>query len=108
MNGIPDRNGTGRSRASLLSWINMVSFAVDDIKLFLDTHPQDPAALEYFNTYSELRRQALEDFAQAYYPLTIDTVPACARSWEKRHIAHVGSEQATGAPRSIWSTKMSV
>ena len=82
MNGIPDRNGTGRSRASLLSWINMVSFAVDDIKLFLDTHPQDPAALEYFNTYSELRRQALEDFAQAYYPLTIDTVPACARSWE--------------------------
>ena len=86
MNGIHDRNGTGRSRASLLSWINMVSFAVDDIKLFLDTHPQDPAALEYFNTYSELRRQALEDFAQAYYPLTIDTVPACARSWEMGHI----------------------
>ena len=26
-------------RRDLLQWINVVSFAVDDVKLFLDTHP---------------------------------------------------------------------
>ena len=27
------------NRSELLEWINVVSFAVDDVKLFLDTHP---------------------------------------------------------------------
>ena len=28
-------------RRELMEWINVVSFAVDDVKLFLDTHPCD-------------------------------------------------------------------
>ena len=35
-------------RRELLEWINTVSFAVDDVKLFLDTHPCNAEALEYF------------------------------------------------------------
>lgn len=37
------------SRRELMEWINVVSFAVDDVKLFLDTHPCDAEALEYFD-----------------------------------------------------------
>ena len=46
-------------RKDLLQWINVVSFAVDDVKLFLDTHPCDQNALAYFQEYSGgiLRRQ---------------------------------------------------
>ena len=32
-------------RTELLNHINAVSFAVDEVKLYLDTHPQDPDAL---------------------------------------------------------------
>ena len=35
------------SRNSQLSRINEVSFAVDDMLLYLDTHPCDRKALEY-------------------------------------------------------------
>ena len=36
------------SREQLMNTINQVSFAVDDIKLYLDTHPDDEKALEFF------------------------------------------------------------
>ena len=71
-----------QSREALLNWIHMVSFATYDMALYLDTHPQDQKAMEYYQNYNHLRNQALEDFAQAFYPLTMDTVPSCARHWE--------------------------
>ena len=43
------------NRNELLEWINVVSFAVDDVKLFLDTHPCNPDALEYFEEFKKQR-----------------------------------------------------
>lgn len=63
-------------KKELLHWIDVVSFAVDDTKLFLDTHPDNAAALAYFQEYTNLRRQALEEYAKYYGPLTIDSI-AC-------------------------------
>ena len=42
-------------RRELMDWINVVSFAVDDVKLFLDTHPGCEEALEYFEEFFELQ-----------------------------------------------------
>ena len=39
-------------RRDLLNKIYEVSFAVDDVKLYLDTHPWDEEALSYFREYS--------------------------------------------------------
>ncbi|MCI5742012.1 MAG: spore coat protein CotJB [Lachnospiraceae bacterium] len=61
------------SQKQLMQWINMVSFAVNDIILYLDTHPDDEEALNYFNHYKEMRKQALRAYADQYGPLTIDT-----------------------------------
>ncbi len=61
-------------RKDLLDRIYEVSFAVDDVKLYLDTHPWDDEALVYFNEYSHMRNEALKEYAQYYGPLTIDTV----------------------------------
>ncbi len=63
-------------RKEMLQWVNVVSFAVDDVKLFLDTHPCDPEALAYFAEFSKLRNQALKEYAKYFGPLTIDTVTA--------------------------------
>ena len=61
------------SQKQLLQWINMVSFAVNDITLYLDTHPDDEEALNYIKHYKELRKQGLRAYADQYGPLTIDS-----------------------------------
>lgn len=60
-------------KEKLFQWINMISFVVDDALLYLDTHPEDKEAIEYFNHFCELRNQALKEYALCYEPLTIDT-----------------------------------
>ncbi len=70
------------TRKQMLSWINMVSFAVVEASLYLDTHPTDPTALAYFREYSQLRRQALDDYAAIYGPLNLDTAPTGQERWE--------------------------
>ena len=45
------------NRRQLLNHINEVSFAVDEVKLYLDTHPCDTEALEYFREMSNHRNQ---------------------------------------------------
>ena len=68
-------------RGELLEWINEVSFAVDDAKLFLDTHPGCAEALEYFEELKSQRVQALKDYAKYYGPLTIDSACTPAERW---------------------------
>ncbi|HJD28963.1 MAG TPA: spore coat protein CotJB [Candidatus Blautia avicola] len=63
--------------------INEVSFAVDDIKLYLDTHPDDKKALEFFKEKVMIRNEALKEYAAQYGPLTIDTAEdTCSRQWD--------------------------
>ena len=38
-------------KAELLDWINTVSFVCDDTKLFLDTHPCNTEALEFYEEW---------------------------------------------------------
>lgn len=55
-------------RQELMNRINAASFAVDDVKLFLDTHPCDKDAMEYFEKYQEMRKCALREYAKYYSP----------------------------------------
>lgn len=70
------------SRKELLHLINIASFAVDDTKLFLDTHPENKEALSYFQEYNKIRTQALEDFSRLYGPLTLDSTTDCNDYWQ--------------------------
>ena len=73
-------------RRELLCPINQASFMVDDVKLYLDTHPCDNAALQLFHEYSKMRNQALKEYAKYYGPLTIDTtVASCTDRWNWIH-----------------------
>ena len=70
------------NRKELLNHINQVSFAVDDVKLYLDTHPCDQQALVYFQEYRRMRNKALKEYAAQYGPLTIDTAAeSCTDRW---------------------------
>ena len=47
------------NRKQLMQWINEVSFAVTEITLYLDTHPDDEEALAFFNHFNEERQKAV-------------------------------------------------
>lgn len=78
-------NCAGRqSKEQLLQTINQASFAVDDILLFLDTHPKNERALKYYCEMVALRKKAMKEYAQNYGPLTIDTADereSCSWDW---------------------------
>lgn len=70
-------NGNGKPcRRELMEQINEVSFAVNDVQLFLNTHPNNEDALEYFDEFQRCRNHALREYARYYGPLTIDTLDA--------------------------------
>ena len=64
-------NGT-MSREAMLQYINEVSFSAYDTLLYLDTHPTDQEALEYYRTFQEKRKEAMAEYGRMYGPLTVD------------------------------------
>ena len=58
----------------MMEYINTVSFAVLETSLYLDTHPTDMVALNFFKKYSTMRNDAMAEYAKLYSPLTIDYV----------------------------------
>lgn len=77
------KEGTIYTRSQMLQYINEVSFAVNDILLYLDTHPCDREAMKYYDKYVAKREKALCDFAKFYGPLTVDTADtAQSEHWE--------------------------
>lgn len=62
------------NRSQLLQWINEVSFAVTDISLYLDTHPDDKEALAFFMKYNAERQKALRLYNNQFGPLLLDNI----------------------------------
>ncbi len=70
------------NQKQLLMYITQVSFALDDVVLFLDTHPCDKDALEYYQKTKELREEAVNKYNREFGPLTTDSVNDSYRwSW---------------------------
>ncbi|MCI7812717.1 MAG: spore coat protein CotJB [Robinsoniella sp.] len=66
-----------------MQYINEVSFAVNDLLLYLDTHPDDEKAMAFYRENAEKRTTALRQYAMLYGPLTVDTaLDSASRSWE--------------------------
>ncbi len=56
-------------RQKLLKRIQVCDFVLTDVKLYLDSHPCDRAALEYFKKHQEMREKAYRDYTEKYGPL---------------------------------------
>lgn len=61
-------------RSSLLHEIDKVSFAVNDLTLYLDTHPGCTEGLLRFQKEAEKRKELMKAYAKAYGPLTTDCI----------------------------------
>lgn len=56
-------------RMCLLGFITEVSFALDDIALYLDLHPGCQRAMEDYHKYHEMRDQAVKEYNDKFGPL---------------------------------------
>ena len=69
------------SRERLLKSVMEESFAVDEARLYLDTHPEDKKAQQFFDRHNEARRRAMQEYEQQYGPLLSDNVEASKTGW---------------------------
>lgn len=58
------------SKHDLFCLISQFSFMLDDIILFLDTHPNCGEALESYNHFKHLRKEAVKDYTEMYGPIS--------------------------------------
>ena len=68
------------NQQQLLRDIGIVNFVLTELTLFLDTHPHDQNAMEYFNHYNRMRNQMEKEFSQKYYPLSL-RLADCSNEW---------------------------
>jgi len=69
------------NQKQLLQWINEVSFAIIEIQLYLDTHPDDKEALAFFDYYNAEKKKAMALYATEFSPLTLDCVNNNSCHW---------------------------
>lgn len=67
-------------RESYMQKIYEVSFFLDDLILYLDTHPKDKEALKLYVENSKKRAEMKKQFAEKFYPLTRDCMAECGRA----------------------------
>ncbi len=60
------------AQQSLLRRLQIQGFALDDVKLFLDTHPDNQLALDYYNKYQAMRDQTYKEYTDTYGPMSAE------------------------------------
>ena len=58
----------------LFNIIQQYSFALDEIRIYLDTHPGCKHGLEYFHKYKKLHQDAVAEYNRLYGPITSEQV----------------------------------
>ncbi len=68
-------------RNALLQKIGKISFTMDDLRIFLDTHPDCCAALMRFNELAEKRECMVQQYNEAYGSMNFYDSNECNESW---------------------------
>ncbi len=63
-----------QSKKAQMKIVRETGFAMLDAALYLDTHPKDEKAMDYFNKYQTLYREACKEYEACYGPLTHEGV----------------------------------
>ena len=67
-----DCNDKEMTRAEMLKKIKCLKFAVVELALYLDTHPDDTKALCLHNKYCKELKELTDKYQKVYGPLTIE------------------------------------
>lgn len=67
------------NKAMLMKQLAQVSFSMDELRLFLDTHPKNREALSAFAALGKKRRELVERYEEHFGPL--DSYGAVGDEW---------------------------
>lgn len=84
-------------RSTLLEQINENGFVINDLTLYLDTHPLDLQALEVFNQAMAQRKKLLEVYAGEFEPLTQNCICPGTNNKTNSHTKYPGQMHFTWA-----------
>lgn len=62
-------SGTGMNQGAMFEAIRQISFVMDELRLFLDTHPDNRQALDMFLSNQERRRGLVSEYTGKYGPI---------------------------------------
>lgn len=83
-NGMPAATLNPKTeRESLLYKIMEIDFAINDLNLYLDLHPENQKIYEKFKKLNEECIRLKDEYARTYGPLTIDQTPKNTYEWMK-------------------------
>ena len=60
------------NQQQMLMQIRELKFSVNDLALYLDTHPNDKRAIRLHNEYSNQLRNLTDEYQRKFGPLTIE------------------------------------
>lgn len=60
-------------QAEMLTYIDALCFAIIDMNLYLDLHPNDSNMIELFNVYQKEKNEITKEYESKYGPLTINS-----------------------------------
>lgn len=60
-------------RETLLYQVMQYKFALTELNLYLDTHPNDTEMIRLFNQYQDIEKQMCDKYESMYGPLTLDS-----------------------------------
>lgn len=70
-------------REIMMKKLASYQFMVDDLQLYLDTHPYDSQSVEKMNEYNKTLNEIREAFESKYGPLTADESKTNRWAWVK-------------------------
>lgn len=70
-----------KDKCTALREISMVDFLLTDMKLYLDTHPNDKNALDYYHYYVKILKELQAAYAENFGPLFSEQ-SGCNKVWE--------------------------
>lgn len=64
-------------KAAMMQAVREAAFALIDINLYLDSHPDDEKAIVYFNKYQQINKEVRREYEERFGPLTASGVDTC-------------------------------
>lgn len=59
-----------REQEKLLNKLQVCDFVLTEAALYLDTHPNNSMALDYYNRHNKMREDILKEYVEKYGPIS--------------------------------------
>ena len=68
-------------QADMLTYLDSLSFALVDINLYLDTHPNDREMINLYNRFLDEQKLIMDEYEKMYGPLNTNSNSLKGNSW---------------------------